>query len=95
MPRAEKRIIEYFVSTQILQSILDLLHAESILDLLHAAGKTERSELNAYVYAVLDSCSEQFYGGVRKHFAHAQTVYTRPSPFFWEGPGYEARLHIY
>ena len=72
MPRAEKRVIEYFVSTQILQSILDLLHA---------AGKTERSELNAYAYAVLDSCSEQFYGGVRKHFAHAQTVdlYTRPS----------------
>ena len=73
---------EYFVSTQILQSILELLHA---------AGKTEHSELNAYVYTVLDSCSEQFYGGVRKHFAHAQTVYTRPSPFFWEGPGYEAR----
>ena len=24
-------------------------------------------------------------------FAHAQTVCTRPSPFFWEGPGYEAR----
>ena len=41
MPRAEKRVIEYFVSTQILQSILDLLHA---------AGKTERSELNAYAY---------------------------------------------
>ena len=60
MPRAEKRVIEYFVSTQILQSILDLLHA---------AGKTERSELNAYT--VFDSCSEQFYGGVRKHFAHA------------------------
>ena len=71
MPRAEKRVIEYFVSTQILQSILDLLHA---------AGKTERSELNAYAcaYAVLDSCSEQFYGGVRKHFAHAQTV---PLPY--------------
>ena len=84
MPRAEKRVIEYFVSTQILQSILDLLHA---------AGKTERSELNAYAYTVLDSCSEQFYGGVRKHFAHAQTVYTRPSPFFWVGPGYEARGH--
>ena len=39
-------------------------------------------------------------------FAHVQTVYTRPSPFFWEGPGYEAthdstcttvitRLHTY
>ena len=39
-------------------------------------------------------------------FTHAQTVYTRPSPFFWKGPGYEAthdytcttvitRLHIY
>ena len=68
------------MSTQILQSILDLLHA---------AGKTERSELNAYAYAVLDSCSEKFYGGVRKH---AQTVYTRPSPFFWEGPGYEAKM---
>ena len=81
MPRAEKRVIEYFVSTQNLQSILDLLHA---------AGKTERSELNVYAYAVLDSCSEQFYGGVRKHFAHAQTVYTRP--FFWEGPGYEATI---
>ena len=22
---------------------------------------------------------------------HVQTVYTRPSPFFWEGPGYEAK----
>ena len=44
------------------------------------------------MYAVLDSCSEQFYGGVRKHFAHAQTVYTGPSPFFWEGPGYEASV---
>ena len=87
MPRAEKRVIEYFVSTQILQSILDLLHA---------AGKTERSELNAYAYAVPNSCSEQFYGGVRKHFAHAQTVYTRPSPFFWEGPGYEAKpIHVH
>ena len=83
MPRAEKRVIEYFVSTQILQTILDLLHA---------AGKTE---LNAYAYTVLDSCSEQFYGGVRKHFAHAQTVYTRPSPFFWEGPGYEANIYSY
>ena len=71
------------LSTQILQSILDLLHA---------AGKTERSELNVYAYAVHDSCSEQFYGGVRKHFAHGQTVYTRPSPFFWEGPGYEATI---
>ena len=29
---------------------------------------------------------------VRKYFTHAQTVCTRPSPFFWEGPGYEARL---
>ena len=36
MPRAEKRVIEYFVSTQILQSILDLLHA---------AGKTERKRV--------------------------------------------------
>ena len=26
-------------------------------------------------------------------FAHAQTVYTRPSPFFWEGPGYEDTVH--
>ena len=85
MPRAEKRVIEYFLPTQILQSILDLLHA---------AGKTERSELNAYVYAVLDSCSEQFYGGVWKHFVHAQTVYTMPSPLFWEGPGYEAMFHV-
>ena len=73
MPRVERRV---FVSMQILQSILDLLHA---------AGKTERSELNAYAYTVLES--EQFDGGVRKHFAHAQTVYT---PFFWEGPGCEA-----
>ena len=63
MPRAEKGVIEYFVSAQILQSILHLLHA---------AGKTD-SALNAC--AVLDSRSEQFYGGVRKHFAHAQTVY--------------------
>ena len=27
---------------------------------------------------------------VWKYFTHAQTVCTRPSPFFWEGPGYEA-----
>ena len=57
---------------------------------LTRCGKTERSELNAYAYTVLGSCSEQFYGGVRKHFAHAQTVYTGPSPFFWEGPGYDS-----
>ena len=28
----------------------------------------------------------------RKYFTHAQTVYTRPSPFFLEGPGYEASI---
>ena len=38
----------------------------------------------------LTRAPNNFTGGVRKHFAHAQTVYTRPSPFFWEGPGYEA-----
>ena len=49
---------------------------QSILNLVRAAGPL----------------TEQFYDGVQKHFTHAQTVYTRPSPFFWEGPGYEAKL---
>ena len=43
------------------------------------------------------------YGKVRSYmnpiktwdsFAHAQTVNTRPSPFFWEGPGYEANIVV-
>ena len=35
---------------------------------------------------LLESCTEQFYGGVRKRMSK-QCIYT---PFFWEGPGYEA-----
>ena len=40
---------------------------QSILSLVHAAGKTDRFEL--CWRTLLDSCTEQFYSGVRKHFA--------------------------
>ena len=49
---------------------------------------------------VHEQSTDIIYGKVRSYtnpiktwdsFAHAQTVYTRPSPFFWEGPGYEAK----
>ena len=44
MPRAEKRVIECFVSTTDVQIL------QNALDLVHTAGKTERSELSVYVH---------------------------------------------
>ena len=80
MPRAEKRATQCFVSTtdvQILQNILDLVHTAGITNYVQC------------MCTLLDSCTEQFYSG---HFPHLQMLYTRPSPVFWEGPGYEATL---
>ena len=43
------------------------------------------------ILSLLDSCTEQFYGTCTEIFhACANSVY-QASPFFWEGPGYEAR----
>ena len=81
MPRAEKRVIECFVSTtdaQILQSILDLVHT---------AGKTECSELSVRMRTLLDSCTEQFtvvYGHISR--MHRQCI-PGPLPSFGRGLG--------
>ena len=83
MPRAERRVIECFV-----WRADPAKHSRCRTRCWQ--NRTLRTKC-VNMRTLLDSCTEQFYGSVQKHFVHAHTVYTRHSPFFWEGPGDEAR----
>ena len=78
-PRAEKRVIECFVSTtdaQILQSILDLVHT---------AGKTEHSELSVYVCVrCLTHAPNNLYGNISRM---CKQCIPGPLPSFGRGLG--------
>ena len=85
-PRAEKRVIECFVSTtnaQILQSILDLVHT---------VGKTERSKLSVYVCVrCLTRAPNNFYGNISCMCKQCIDCLPGPLPSFGRGLGTRLR----
>ena len=82
MPRAENRVSECFVSTTDAQIV------QSILDLVHAAGKTDRSELSVYVCVRCLTCAPNnftvMYGNISRM---CKQCIPGPLPSFGRGLG--------